>query len=165
MGVKKLKIYLDTSIISFMYADDAPEMQSLTREFFADYLDKYQVFISPLVLTEIKNTQNLELRKKLQNIVDSYDINIIDINLEDQDIVYALAQKYVKAKIIPARKLDDAVHVALCVYYDFDVLLSWNFRHLANIKKQIQINAINQKEGYLKELFLLNPMEVIYEKQ
>ncbi len=26
-----------------------------------------------------------------------------------------------KEKIIPQRKFDDAVHVAICVYYEFDV--------------------------------------------
>ena len=68
-----------------------------------------------------------------------------------------------KSKVLP-RKFDDAVHVAVCVYYEFDILLSWNFRHLAKITKQIQINTFNRKNGYLKDLFLLNPMEVIYDK-
>ena len=40
--MKKLKIYLDTSIISFLYADDAPEKQSITVEFFKKYLSVYK---------------------------------------------------------------------------------------------------------------------------
>ena len=32
--MKKLRIYLDTSVISFMFADDAPEKRDVTREFF-----------------------------------------------------------------------------------------------------------------------------------
>lgn len=40
--MKKLKIYLDTSVISFVYASDAPEKQNVTKEFFAQYLDKYE---------------------------------------------------------------------------------------------------------------------------
>ncbi len=161
--MKKLKIYLDTSIVSFMYADDAPEKKSLTHEFFAKYLDKYEVFISPLVLAEIESTNDAGLRKKLRAVIEEHEIEMLEIGPQDQDIVYALAEKYIKEKIIPARKFDDAVHVALCVHFGFDILLSWNFRHLANIRKQIQVNAINRKVGYLKEIFLLNPMEVIYE--
>lgn len=162
--MRKLRIYLDTSIISFVYADDAPEKQNITKEFFAKYLDKYDVCISPLVLAEIENTGDGELKSKLLEVVNKYDIEIIDIAEKDQESVYTLAKKYVKDKIIPPNKFDDAMHIAICVYYGFDILLSWNFRHLANITKQIQVNTVNAKEGYLKELFLLNPMEVFYEK-
>jgi len=164
MNMKKLKLYLDTSIISFIYADDAPEKQSLTKEFFQKFLPVYDVYVSSLVLTEIENTNDQNLRMKLKAVVEEYDLRILDINAIHQEKIFELARMYLKEKIIPQRKFDDAVHVAICVYYEFDVLLSWNFRHLANIAKQIQVNAANKKQGYLKEIFLLNPMEVIYEK-
>ena len=38
---KKLKIYLDTSIINFLFADDAPEKKEVTIDFFENYLDVY----------------------------------------------------------------------------------------------------------------------------
>ena len=88
---------------------------------------------------------------------------VIHVEPKDQERIFDLARMYLKERIIPQRKFDDAVHVAICVYYEFDILLSWNFRHLANIDKQIRVNAANKKQGYLKELYLLNPMEVIYE--
>ena len=160
--MKKLKIYLDTSVISFMYADDSPEKQSITREFFEKYLSVYDVFISDLVLTEIESTRNAVLREKLKKIVMEYNLKVIEAAPKDQQTVFSLARRYVKDGVIPQRKFDDAMHVAMCVHYEFDILLSWNFRHLANINKQIRINAVNKKEGYLKELFLLSPMEVLY---
>ncbi|MDD2717560.1 MAG: hypothetical protein PHW04_16855 [Candidatus Wallbacteria bacterium] len=105
------------------------------------------------------------MKSNLLDVITDYKIKVIKIAEEDQTAVYSLAKKYVREKIIPERKFDDAFHIAICVYYNFDILLSWNFRHLANINKQIQVNSINAKEGFLKELFLLNPMEVIYEKE
>ena len=161
--MKKLKLYLDTSVISFVYADDAPEKQSLTKEFFEKYLSVYDVYVSSLALTEIENTQDAVLRKKLKAVVEEYNLNILDVDPKHQEKIFDIAQVYIKEKIIPQKKFDDAVHLAICVFYKFDVLLSWNFRHLANINKQIQVNAANRKHGYLKELFLLNPMEAIYE--
>ncbi len=161
--MKKLKIYLDTSVISFVYADDSPEKQAITQEFFDDYLSKYDIFISNMVLTEINHTQDPALKERLKQIIKKYDLNIAKISEKDQESIFGLAQKYVKERIIPKKKFNDAIHIAICVYYEFDILLSWNFRHLANINKQIQVNIVNRKEGYLKELFLLNPMEVIYE--
>ena len=162
--MKKLKIYLDTSVISYVYADDSPEKQSITQEFCERYLHDYDVYISELVLAEIEKTQDALLKEKFKMVVENYNLQIIEVDQRDEQAIYGLAQKYIRQGIIPPRKLDDAVHVAICVYYQFDVLLSWNFRHLSNINKQIAINAVNQKEGYLKDIFLLDPMEVIYEK-
>ena len=75
-----------------------------------------------------------------------------------------LAKNYIKQKVIPVKKLDDALHIAFATYYEFDILLSWNFKHIANIKKQIAINSINEKQGFIKKLNLLNPLEVLHEK-
>jgi len=162
--MKKLKVYLDTSVVSFVYADDAPEKQSITVEFFEKYLSAYDVYISEVVLAEIQNTSNLKLRQKLKGIISDYHLKILDIDPESRKNIFTLARSYLKARVIPEKKFDDAVHVALCTHYEFDILLSWNFRHLANIDKQIKINNLNKKYGYPKSLLLLNPMEVIYDK-
>lgn len=42
-----------------------------------------------------------------------------------------------------------------------DALLSWNYKHLANIYKKQKIFLINRDEGYLKELEMITPLEVI----
>jgi len=44
-----------------------------------------------------------------------------------------------------------------------DILLSWNFKHLANIKKQMGVKLVNERNGYLYPLLLTTPMEVLYE--
>jgi predicted nucleic acid-binding protein len=163
--LKKLKVYLDTSVLSFVYADDAPEKQALTIEFFEKSLEDYDVFISEIVLAEIENATDPLLRRKIRKVADKYSIKVLEIFEEARDEIFVLAGKYVKEGVIPEKKFDDAVHIAICVYFDFDILLSWNFKHLANINKQIKVNAINKKLGYQKELYLLNPMEVINEKE
>lgn len=38
--MKKLKIYLDTSVINFLFADDVPEFQKITEDFFENYVKK-----------------------------------------------------------------------------------------------------------------------------
>ncbi|HLE87789.1 MAG TPA: hypothetical protein VI727_09015 [Candidatus Brocadiaceae bacterium] len=40
--MRKLKIYLDTSVINFLLADDALEYKTVIEEFFNNYLDKYE---------------------------------------------------------------------------------------------------------------------------
>jgi hypothetical protein len=156
----KLKIYLDTSIINFLFADDAPEKMEATIDFFDNYLDKYNVYISSVVLDEIDNTRNLQKKEMLFNAIGKY--NLFNYNNVNKEII-EIANLYIKKSIVPENKFEDAVHIAFATFYEFDVLLSWNFKHLANINKQIIINSCNMSIGYTKQLLLLNPYEVIYE--
>jgi predicted nucleic acid-binding protein len=158
---KKIKIYLDTSIINFLFADDAPEKKEVTIDFFENYLKEYEVFISSIVISEIDKTSNVEKKAKLNEAISYYNLEIY--NVVNNDIL-ELANKYIENKIIPPSKLDDAQHVAFAVYYRFDILLSWNFKHLANINKQNLINGVNLLIGYHHPILLFNPMEVIYDK-
>jgi len=42
--------------------------------------------------------------------------------------------------------------------------LSWNYKQLANIKKEIKILSANIAEGYTKSFKILTPFGVIYEE-
>jgi hypothetical protein len=42
---------------------------------------------------------------------------------------------------------------------------SWNFKHLANVRREGLIAAVNQREGYWHTLRLLSPLEVEDENQ
>ena len=50
--MKKLKIYLDTSVINFLFADDVPEFKKITDDFFENYIkkEKYLAYISDVVI-------------------------------------------------------------------------------------------------------------------
>ena len=71
-----------------------------------------------------------------------------------------LADRYLAQGIIPATKREDALHVAHATVHGLDILLSWNFRHLANVRREGLIAAVNQQEGYRHALRLLSPLEV-----
>jgi predicted nucleic acid-binding protein len=158
---KKLKIYLDTSIINFLFADDAPEKKEVTIDFFENYLKDYDVFISKIVIDEINKTSSFEKKEKLLNSIKDYYLEIFDqTNLDIENA----ADTYIQNEIIPPNKREDALHLAFASYYEFDILLSWNFKHLANIKIQEKVNFINIQLGFRKYLLLFNPMEVIYDK-
>jgi hypothetical protein len=45
--------------------------------------------------------------------------------------------------VIPARYRDDALHVALAVLNNLDVVVTWNMKHLANVRRIEGINRIN----------------------
>jgi len=161
--VKPLKIYLDTSIISFLYAEDSPDLRKITEEFFTRYVRRarYECFVSEIVVNEIQRTRDIVKRNQMLEIVRSCRFPILDVS----DEVNRMSSVYMREKIIPRSKPDDARHVAIATCEQMDVLLSWNFKHLANIHKQRAIKVINELEGYLYPLTLTNPMEVMYEKE
>ena len=76
-----------------------------------------------------------------------------------------LADLYLAQGIIPAKKREDALHVAHATVHGLDILLSWNFKHLANVRREGLIAAENQREGYPHALRLLSPLEVEDESQ
>lgn len=69
--MKKLSVYLDTSVINFLYADDAPEKKEVTEIFFDRFvrLSIYDVFISAVVLAELTATRDEEKREQLIKVI------------------------------------------------------------------------------------------------
>ena len=59
-----------------------------------------------------------------------------------------LAGLYVAQKIVPANFADDARHVAICTVAHLGFLVSWNFKHLANLRREAGFNAVNLLQGY-----------------
>jgi hypothetical protein len=160
--VKQLQIYLDTSVISFVFADDAPELRKVTLDFFQNYVgtDAYRVYVSDTVIREIDETPDHARRAQLLGVVRDYHLRVLSLTPEAE----RLAHVYVEDGVMPASKIDDARHVAIATCNQLDILLSWNFKHLANIRKQIAVRVVNVREGYFYPLTLTNPMEVLYER-
>ena len=164
--MKKLNIYLDTSVINHLFADDAPEAKLLTIELFDKYIKtkKYNTYISPIVLNEIAQTVNEEKKAKLLAVISSYDLLIFDIETNKKEIE-SIAQGYIEQGILPRKSLMDALHIAVCTYYQIDALVSWNYKHMANINRERKVISWNIGEGYTHNMRICTPMEVIYENE
>jgi predicted nucleic acid-binding protein len=130
-----LKIYLDTSVISFYFADDAPDFRDVTIDFFDNVSKNYDLYISDIVILEINKNRENDLKRKLLDITERADISLLSGN----DEINNIAKSYIESGIIPVKKFEDALHIAYATYYRIDVLLSWNFMHLANVNKEILI--------------------------
>jgi hypothetical protein len=60
-----------------------------------------------------------------------------------------VARRYVSERLVPADLQGDALHLALACVYEFDFLLTWNIRHLANPNKMAHLTVINRRLGLL----------------
>lgn len=156
--MKKTKLYLDTSVPSFLFADDSPERREVTIQFWDVLkLGIYDVVISDVLLTEISKCER-PLAQDLENRLTELVLEIVSVN-ED---VYSLAQKYIDEGIIPQTYQDDALHIALATSNEADALISWNFKHMVKLKTIRGVNGINKMLGF-KELEILTPQSLIQE--
>lgn len=64
---RKLKIYLDTSVISALFDDRNPERKSLTESFFKD-IESFAPSISEITIAEIERTPDPALRSKMKEV-------------------------------------------------------------------------------------------------
>lgn len=150
-----MKIYLESSVPNFLFADDAPEKQRITKKFFEIEIRKHDVFISQLVLDEIKQAPQ-EKSEKLHKSLPKHIFKVLDVTNECKN----LADKYVEAKIIPSKFKNDALHISIAVLNNMDILVSWNMKHIVKVKTIVGVNQINKKLGY-KEILINTPEEVI----
>jgi hypothetical protein len=65
-------------------------------------------------------------------------------------------------------------HIAILPYMNLlgpppdtglDVLVSWNFRHISNVRRADRFNALAVLDGFLKPLRIVSPAEVLYDDQ
>lgn len=158
---KKQKIYLDTSVINFLFADDSPERKEITKDFFEIFIKIgiYDTFISGFVIDEIERTTNQKKKKRLYNVIEKYPIDFVEF--QNSDEIQILAGKYVEKGIIPNKKYYDAYHIACSVINEINYLVSWNFRHLANVNRERRVLAVNFENGYINDFRIITPLELM----
>ena len=156
--MKKLKIYLDTSVISHLQADDVPDKLAKTLEFWVCIEQgEYGVYISDLVVAEIEECPEPK-RSFLTQKMDMVPLEIIEIS----DEMVALAEKYVSEGVFSSKYIDDATHVAAASVIGCTAIVSWNFKHIVKLKTIIGVNGINRFMGY-GEIEIITP-EIIIEE-
>ena len=154
--MKKLKIYLDTSVISHLDAPDALEKQEDTRKLWqAIEANDYDAYISSVGLIELGNCSEPK-RSLLAKYLKSIKYTV----LEETDEALELANLYLEAEVLKKKSFDDCQHIAYACVYNCDMLISWNFKHLVNVKTISGVKSVNALAGY-KEMPIYTPTMII----
>lgn len=155
--MKKIKIYIETSTWNFVFADDSPEKMAITKEFFG-LLEKgvYEVYISEIVLAEINRAPE-RVKANLLDLIAQIEPIVLDLTVDAEN----LADMYVKRKIIPDKKIEDALHVAIATLGELDAVVTWNYKHLANLRRAELFFSVNLEKGFHKKVEIITPWEVI----
>jgi len=137
----KQSLYLETSVIGAYLDNGEPFRRDLTIRWWEHEMLEYRAVISPLVARELERipephrTGYLKLIEPLEQV-----------ELTDEATI--LADGYVARGIFHRKYLGDALHVAIASLEKIDYLVTWNFGHLANVRRQARIRLFNTAAGF-----------------
>ena len=152
MEIKKLTIYIDTSVIGgFFDIEFQEETKSLFNEINSE---KYEVIFSAVTSDELLNAP-LPVRELIKTIPQNC---IKQVELSEEAV--KLADAYIEEKVVGKTSREDCFHIALATIHKADILVSWNFKHIVNVFRIRGYNSVNLKYGY-PQIDIRSPKEII----
>ncbi len=154
--MKKLKLYIETSVWGFLFADDALEKKAATELFFNEIeYGNYEIFVSETVNEEIRFAPGAK-REILFELIRKYDPVLLE---KDEEVQY-LAEMYVKNGVLTEKHFNDLLHLAYSSIYGMNALISWNLTHIVKMGTQDLCNSTNLALGY-HTIQVRTPQEVV----
>jgi hypothetical protein len=143
------KIYVETSVFSYLTARPSKTIigaahQQITLAWW-EHRSGYELLVSQLVWQECAAGDPVAAQKRLAALEG---ISVLGVT---EDMI-GLAESLIDQGIIPAKAIEDALHIAVSTMHHVDFLLTWNCRHIANPVIQEKIAA------YLDQLGLFLPI-------
>ena len=137
----KQSLYLETSVIGAYLDNGEPFRRDLTIRWWEHEMTDYRAVVSLLVTRELERVPQPHQRSFLKLIAP-----LEQVELTDE--VAILADGYISRGIFHRKYIADAIHVALASYHKIDYLVTWNFGHLANVRRQARIRLFNTAAGF-----------------
>lgn len=158
MNLVKPSVYVETSVISYYTASPSRDLiiaahQQITQEWWKMALNKYEVFISPVVLEEIARGDQNAAENRLKVI---QNFSVLDVVPQVKD----LAEEYFLAIGIPEKAKADAYHLAVAAWHGMDFVSSWNCKHIASGRVKSIVYDINSLRS-IKTPFICTPEELM----
>lgn len=137
----KQSLYLETSVVGAYLDNGEPFRRDLTIRWWEHEMSEYRAFISPLVVRELERVPEPHRTAYLKLIAPL-------AQLEMSDEATILAEGYISRGIFHRKYIADALHVAVASVHKIDYLVTWNFGHLANVRRQARIRLFNTAAGF-----------------
>ena len=150
--MRRLKIYLDTSFISHMHQLDVPDKMNDTLTLWNDIkAGDYYAVISDVTTRELMSAPEPK-RSILADYLINADFEVLPITRESDNLAHEIIQR----GILTPKSFDDCTHIAVAILNNCDIIVSWNFKHLVNIKT---INGVREivVSHYYKPIDIYSP--------
>lgn len=147
-----MRLYLDTSVFGG-YFDE--EFAKWTRPLMEQILaGKHQLVLSYHVVRELEFAP-----AQVQDLIFQVPENLVEY-IDTSAIIEELCEAYIAEGVLGKRWHGDAEHIAIASVAAADVIVSWNFKHMANVQRVRGFNHVNRNRGY-PEIGIVTPMEII----
>ena len=140
----KIRLYLDTTILSAYYDTSKPVRQLVTQKWFEKDALSYDLYISVTAVDEIDEVVNIVKKQNIRKLI--FDYRMVILALSEEAV--KLADEYMDKGAIPKSEPEDAYHIAIASVNHLQALASWNFRHIVSVNPIRKIHEINLKHGY-----------------
>jgi hypothetical protein len=150
-------VYVETSVWGMTLPNQPRALRQPTNHFLRQCaLGLFRPCISAVVLEEIAQASAATAARMVREI-NKLAPPVLTLNEKSED----LAEAYLAAGVIPAKKRNDARHVAIATVAGVQIVVSWNHRHLANERKRALFEAVNRLAGYEQALLIHTPFEIV----
>ncbi|MDO4587957.1 MAG: PIN domain nuclease [Planctomycetia bacterium] len=140
----KLKLYLDTCVISCLDQWNVPHNMAYTLGLWK--LLKNGVYIACISDITIEELEKTPEPKRTFLFNELSEINFVRIK-NDEEIV-RLRDFYLRNAVLTEHQKNDLWHIASSVVGQCDVAVSWNMKHFANPRTIQRVNQVNSTFGY-----------------
>jgi len=139
-------VYVETSVIGYLLGRIHPDpvisgRQAVTRQWWPIAQRENELLVSELVMQEcgagdpVAAAERLEVLRGLRLLRTPKD-------------AHALAQSFIAAFAVPATEPRDAAHIGIAATSGVEFLVTWNFKHIANVVTRDAIEAVCCESGY-----------------
>ena len=136
--------------------EDAPERMKDTLALWKQSgAGKKDIYLSQVTLEEVG-----ECREQKRTVLFEYLSRISYTKLEITNEVLKVANQIISMGILTPKSFDDCQHIATAVVHGCDGIISWNFKHIVNVKTIRGMRAITNLEGY-KQIEILSPSALL----
>ena len=134
------RIYIDTSVVGG-YFDE--EFKEATIALFERLKNSEVIFI----VSDLLDLELINAPKNVRELLFEFSADKFE-RVELTEEAVQLADRYIEEKVVGRTSLEDCRHIALATVSKVDVLASWNFKHIVNLKRIKGYNSVNLKFGY-----------------
>ena len=156
----KFRVYVETSVISYLTGRPSRDLtvlahQQLTQQWWNEGRSAYELYISEYVTAEASQGDPDAARQRMAALE-----GLPEIATSSE--VEMLAGALIERGALPSNSRLDALHLAISAVQGMDLLLTWNFKHLANAIAILKAEAVCRQCGF-EPPRIITPLQMIGE--
>ncbi len=146
MAMGEKTVYIETSIVSYLTARPTSDLlaaawQKTTVDWWETQRGRFSLYTSDVAIEEAGKGDTEAAARRLEVLSG---IPILPITRPIVELSKVLLQR----RALPAKALDDALHIAVSAVHGVDYLLTWNCRHLDNAETKPIVRSVCTIHGH-----------------